>query len=1505
MSKLFQKILRNQKNQVKFVISGISTLTLLASGLFLGTSNPNNTNPATTFNQNGQKVAAAASGLPSYPGQTLEMTINYSNASIGEAGSGTNEMLIQSYIGSQFVIDVNSITDSFDVNGDGIANDPVYRVCPVNATTDKNITGYNSAIVNYRPRSANNANACSGQSTKGAVDFTGTGQQGWVKYKITLNPNLLSTPKPNTSPARNYQNGDLLTVINNDGIKSTISTWRPNNTNPLGTVDKLDEFVVSTAPVNPITLANLGNGNCWEGTPQNSNPINIGKLTTCTFPLSGGTSGGQSGYSIPNDFNLKLDNASATAPGSSCAVKPIVIGLPVIGAPTHFLECTNVPTTNATPGIQPITVTASGQTGPKGTVSLATPINEVTTSSIVCTPNPQVIGSPANCTINLIGTGPFYIPSDYRIKIGQGDPTACTVTGLVTTNSFTCLGVGTTKNNPGTVDVVQSPNAFSPAKGTIALTAPTNPVTNANITSAACTPTTLYLNGSPTTTSCTAQLNANNLTGTVNFALQGITGSCNAAVIVGQNTANCSITPTQVSPANGTPVSASVQGSAGNPVSAGTLNIYSLGSPTATTANPITGTIGSPMPVINLTNANVPANTPVTFTPSGCSTGLSGRINNNVWTADNASTNGAIGLIPDCALINSQNGTLSAPNFPSIIVPTNFSPKPTIGEPIATTASPITGKIGNPFPNIPLRNSNIPNPQTVVTFTPAGCTTPINGTVSNQTWMPVANTTIPNCATINPQIGTLKSSGLTDVSVPTNFSPADTLGTVSATPITGIVGITPMPNIPLNGNTLNNVPARFTPNGGTPIEGRIENNSFIPSNGALIPANATIGSQTGVLSSNGVPSVNVPTNFTKPTLGTFNGVVTGIPGQPFTQQIPLTGSNLPNGTDATFTPPGCTSPNKIDGKIQNGVFIPATGQNLPNCAELGSGKNGTLTSPAAPGETLQIPTNFTAATTPIDAPNTNVGGAIASMNCIPDPATSGSTVICSGQLKSGFVKPTTANPLKVKLDNTGATEAVCEFNTDTTFTCLPANVGTGTGLKPVFASSGPNGLTVTPETVMVNAKQITQPDLPNIGKKDASDPFLTFDCANNNIAIASQTGYTCIGTLKSEYILPTDGLKVGVGTAPTGVCLPGSTFGTVNCTNVPVTGTVGQIPLKAQIGNGTPVDTARIITVQAGPTLGTATGISGQKGTPFPSIPLPTTNLPDETIARFTPEGGASPIDGRIIPVNGVKTWVPLNNPNIPNNVLTGAKTGTLSVPTRPEVTPLVIPTNFTDAPNIGNVTGGSLAGTTGQQTTGSITLSGNLPNGTQAAYRNGSTCLIPGTIQNNTFVPNNGETVDAGCPLGQNTAGSVDATPPGTNAIQTAPNAPSNFAAPAATGVLLIPDAQVVFNAPKSNPKVYNDEDLTTIISPAYSNGTEFVPSECIIAVRPYGTTVTFVNLQTSIVNGKCNAIFPKAQQTVNKWDYQIRLNDPNGQKWGTDPSYFFLRGAFGNLTTSVIPLD
>jgi hypothetical protein len=1496
MPNFLQSIWLN-KSKTAIIVSGISIISILSGSLILPNSQTNNATNI-TYNEKGQKVASAAGEQSIAPGGSLTMTYDYANSNAGEGGDATNHGLLAINIGSPFIIDVNSITDTFDTNGDGVLNasDITAKVCPSVVNTDVNDIGNFAGVLSYRPYSAKSETTCGGATDRGPIDFSGAGQMGQIKFKITLKPDILTTSRPASSPARNYVVNDVLTVTRNEGISAKVTTWigATNAVLKEVTVDNL--FIISPVPTNPLTLANISDGSCWEGELQNTTPIRVGSPSTCVFPLSGGTNGGQGGYSIPADFVLRLDNAASTATNANCLVKQTTTTSGI-----YNLECTNVPSTSATPGIQPITITAGGQTGQKGTVSLATPVNADTISSIVCSPNPQVLGTPVNCTVNLTGASPF-IPSDFKLKIGTSVATNCSVTGLVNSNSFTCTGITTSGNTipngePSAVfPIYQSDDNFTTSEGTQTLTPIINPVQNSNITSASCEPTTLYLNGTPATTTCTAQLDSNNLNGAVNFTLADMEQNCFAAVVSGQNTATCTITPTMASPAAGTPVSASVAESTGNPVSAGTLNILNIGDPVATTASPITGTVGSPMPNIPLTNSNVPNGTPVTFTPEGCTTGIAGTISNNTW-APATSTN-----IPDCALTNSRTGTLSAPNFPSVSVPTNFLPKPTIGTPLATTASPITGKIGNPMPNIPLTNSNLPT-TTVVTFTPNGCTTAISGNVQNGTWVPATDSTIPNCATTGPQTGTLESNGLADVTVPTNFSPADTLGTVSASPITGIVGITPMPNIPLNGNTLpDGTSATFTPAGGTPIQGTIQNNSFVPSNGALIPANATIGSQNGVLSSDGVPSVNVPTNFSQPTLGTVapGTILTGIPGQPFNQSIPLVGSNLPNGTPATFTPEGCTTTNVISGTIQNGDFVPTAGQTLPSCATTGA-QTGTLTSPLTPNQSADVPTNFNQSTTPISDPGVNVGDAIEAINCIPDPTTSGSTVTCSGQLKSPYVQPVSNSPLKVKLDNTGATEAICTFNTNATFTCATANVGTGTGVKPVLASSGQNTFTPTPETITVNAKEITQPDLPNIGKNDASDPFVTFDCANNNTAIAGQTGYTCTGTLKNEYTLPTAGLKVGVGVAPTGICLAGTTTGTVNCTNVPVTQTAGQTPLKAQIGTGNPADTSTMITVQPKPTLGTTnTTVSGQVGTPLPSIPLPNTTLADNTVVTFTPEG-ASPISGSIIPVNGVKTWVPSNTPNIPSNVVIGQSTGTLEVPADTSITPLVVSTNFTPAPTIGNPTGGGLSGPIGQPVLGTVPLSGNLPNGTTATYQNSTACVIPGTIQNGAFVPNAGN-VPTGCPLGVNTGGTITAVG------QTATNIPTNFSAPVMDGTILINSIagtnnykNIVFTPDKATPTIFGTGDLgikTLDIG--------FTPVDCTIKFRPTKTpTATWTNLLITMVGNTCNAILPAAnQEAIPWWDYEVRYSAPDGQKYGENGSYFFNYGAMITLDSNAVKI-
>jgi hypothetical protein len=196
-----------------------------------------------------------------------------------------------------------------------------------------------------------------------------------------------------------------------------------------------------------------------------------------------------------------------------------------------------------------------------------------------------------------------------------------------------------------------------------------------------------------------------------------------------------------------------------------------------------------------------------------------------------------------------------------------------------------------------------------------------------------------------------------------------TLGSTTATtvaPIVGQVG-TSFPTINMTGsNIANNVVATFTPAGTTTIiTGKIQGGNFVADAGQNIPLTATTGPATGVLKSTGAADVNVPTNFTavpvSPTLGSTTATtVAPIVGQVGTSfpTINMTGSNLTNGTVATFTPAGTTI--VVTGKIQGGNFVADAGQNIPLTATTGPA-TGVLKSAGAAD--VNVPTNFTAVPT--------------------------------------------------------------------------------------------------------------------------------------------------------------------------------------------------------------------------------------------------------------------------------------------------------------------------------------------------------------------------------------------------------------------------------------------------------------------------------------------------------------------------------------------------------------
>jgi hypothetical protein len=282
-----------------------------------------------------------------------------------------------------------------------------------------------------------------------------------------------------------------------------------------------------------------------------------------------------------------------------------------------------------------------------------------------------------------------------------------------------------------------------------------------------------------------------------------------------------------------------------------------LTAPTTT----ITGTVGQPLNPV--TGIGGTYNGPATITTPGCTStdAITGTISNGTFTPAANQT------IPACTTTGPGTQTTLTPigtGVPAPVqIPSNYSPAPgSLGQPTATTASPISGVIGNPFPQINLTGGNLPN-GTPASFVPAGCTTAINGTIQNGNFVPATGSTIPQCATTGPQTGVLSSPNVPNVNVPTNFSPAATpsLGTPGA--ITGPVG-SPMPTITLTGgNVPAGTPATFTPAGCTTgISGTITNGTWTPATGSTIPQCATTGPQTGTLTSPNYPPASVPTTFT-------------------------------------------------------------------------------------------------------------------------------------------------------------------------------------------------------------------------------------------------------------------------------------------------------------------------------------------------------------------------------------------------------------------------------------------------------------------------------------------------------------------------------------------------------------------------------------------------------------------------------------------------------------------
>ena len=409
------------------------------------------------------------------------------------------------------------------------------------------------------------------------------------------------------------------------------------------------------------------------------------------------------------------------------------------------------------------------------------------------------------------------------------------------------------------------------------------------------------------------------------------------------------------------------------------IDAPTLGSTTATTVAPITGTVGvTAFPTINMTGSNLPDNTVATFTPAGTTTVINGKIIGGNFVPNPPITGQPAQVVPALATQGPATGVLSTLGATSVNVPTNFTPVPVV---IPTAGCTQTNTADDNFdlPQQPyLKGGANGTPNNIITANtyngwtmqngasfnivkvdgtayPLG---PINAQSGNQyidvagasdypikpfivtsnglisasayfasrtnydpiniypyvNWtgkIEILDSTLNVIATGN-QIPFTSStdkdtwfqSSVSDVVLPTAgtyyirmfvgdyghfdtasycFINAPTLGSTTATtvaPITGTVGVTTFPTINMTGSNIpDNTLATFTPAGTTTvINGKIIGGNFVPDAGQVVPANATQGPATGVLSTLGATSVNVPTNFTPvplPTAANDNYIANG------------------------------------------------------------------------------------------------------------------------------------------------------------------------------------------------------------------------------------------------------------------------------------------------------------------------------------------------------------------------------------------------------------------------------------------------------------------------------------------------------------------------------------------------------------------------------------------------------------------------------------------------------
>jgi uncharacterized repeat protein (TIGR01451 family) len=362
----------------------------------------------------------------------------------------------------------------------------------------------------------------------------------------------------------------------------------------------------------------------------------------------------------------------------------------------------------------------------------------------------------------------------------------------------------------------------------------------------------------------------------------------------------------------------------------------------------------------------------------------------------------SIGLSSNISSSSSVSSIVSVSSTSSSVTPTlgTFAP-----------SAPITGMVGSPFPNIPLNGNTLPNntiAQFIVPSTNSSVIT-INGKIQNnqfvanagsviplsfsidsiiQYFIPTLIVAIPLSTVTGPSTGILRSAGVPDLIVPTNFTPLSVTTSSSSSSILSLSAISSLASsssvqssslassIQSSSKTLSSlISSSLSSSSSLATSSLIQSSSIISNSASSLTLSSSsssilssstvtsssiasissatsssvqsssIGSSSNISSSSSVSSIT--TLNTNPILGTI--------GSPF-PNITVTGLYIPNGTIANFRQAGSNT--IINGTIQNNIFVPDPGQVIPVDAQLGF-SFGFLSFPSTPGLTnVSVITNF-------------------------------------------------------------------------------------------------------------------------------------------------------------------------------------------------------------------------------------------------------------------------------------------------------------------------------------------------------------------------------------------------------------------------------------------------------------------------------------------------------------------------------------------------------------------